>query len=204
MTFLVYLLINITSCPKTIDSKYFSCSLAKPQVHELLQNEQDVCDPFARCEFIVWNTMAKESQWHGFLFHNLWCWFHSNRKWVMLATILQHNPDTFFCSTDCKWYSKFCESSENTSIPINIEGKQHLMLVQTWPFCLWPTNSMWVYFWKSVLHMYIFFTYRLWATLKTFGQGSLITSFPMTNREWVTLYILKGSLITSFPTTASE
>ena len=46
--------------------------------------------------------------------------------------------------------------------------------------CSWPTGSEW--------HCYIW-----WI------EGSLITSLPMTNSEWVTLYIFeKGSLITSF------
>ena len=58
-------LINITYCLKTTDSKYFSYS--KP-LHNLLQNKQDVCDPFVTCECIIWNTTVKESQGIVFFF----------------------------------------------------------------------------------------------------------------------------------------
>ena len=35
---------------------------------EYYKTKQNVCNPFVRCEFIIWNSMAKGSQWHCFLF----------------------------------------------------------------------------------------------------------------------------------------
>ena len=40
-------------------------------LHKLFQNKEDVCDPFVTSEFIIWNTMAKESQWHCFVLFQL-------------------------------------------------------------------------------------------------------------------------------------
>ena len=83
---------NITSCPKTCtDGKYFSFSKPLPQP---LKNDQDVCDMFVTCEFIIWNTMAKESQWHCFLPNSL-CWFHLKGSewcwWISYKMIWTHS-----------------------------------------------------------------------------------------------------------------
>ncbi len=71
---------------------------------------------------------------------------------------------------------------------------------------LWPTGGVWnctFFEWQS--HHIFSYDQQVVSEISPFVKGSLITSFPTTNRLWVTLHILwKGSLITSFPMTNSK
>ena len=65
------------------------------------------------------------------------------------------------------------------------------------------TNRLWVTLcivWKAVTSPHLFLWQKASEWNYIFCEGSLIISFTMTNREWVTFpYLVKGNLMTSFP-----
>ena len=66
---------------------------------------------------------------------------------------------------------------------------------------LWPTGCEWHYtFFESQSHHIFSYDQQDVSDIAHYVKGSLITSFPMTNRMWATL-LVKGSLVTSFPMT---
>jgi hypothetical protein len=110
----------------------------------------------------------------------------------MLATLLQDNLDTLFCSTDCEWYCKFCEKQWNhiCSYEHRRLAACHAGLVgQKMTLLKFAYGQQYVSNIANIhekLLMYFFpVTDRMWATLKIFAEGSpsLITSFLLTNRE---------------------
>ena len=173
----------------------------------------------------------------------------TNRKWVRLhilwMAVLSHH---FLWQKECEWDCTCCERPYYDTCSYDQQNVSEIAHVVKSSFItsFLMTNSLWVrlhILWRAVLsHRFLWCTGCEWDTtfcerqpfaydqqkvsdIAPFVKGSLMTSFPMTNRQWVTLHILwmavsphailwptecewhctflKESIITSFPMTNS-
>ena len=149
----------------------------------------------------------------------------NNRKWVTLhilwRTVSSH---IFLWPTASEWYYTICEGSLITAFPLTgsewhctfCESKSHPMINSEWGtldilwqavsshLFLWPTAGGWHCTFCEMQSNHIFsYDQQLVRDIAQFVKGNLITSFPMTNRQWALMLhiFLEGSLIKSFPMT---
>ena len=96
-----------------------------------------------------------------------------NSLWVTLHILWKAvSSHLFLWPTACEWHCTFCERQSS-----------HLFL--------WPTGSEWhcTFCERQSHHIFSYDQQRV-SDIAHFVKGSLITSLPMANREWVTLHIL--------------
>ena len=109
----------------------------------------------------------------------------TNRSWVTLHILWKAVwSDLFLWPTACEWHCTLWKA------------------VSSHPF-LWPTGSEWhcTFCERQSDHLFSYDQQGV-SDIAHFVKGSLITSFPLTNRLWVDIaHFVKGSLITSFPMT---
>ena len=118
--------------------------------------------------------------------------FAINSKWVTLhiwwKAVSSH---LLLWPTVCEWHCMFWKGNlfydkQDVSDILHILGKvvsSHLLL--------WPTVCEWhcIFCERQSPHLFLWPTVGEWHIAR-FVKGSLIRSFPMTNRKWVTLHIL--------------
>ena len=140
-----------------------------------------------------------------------------NRLWVTLHILWKAvSLHLLLWPTASEWHCTFCERQSHCIFSYDqqrVSDIAHFVkgsLIASFPM----TNSKWVtlhILWKAVsLHLVLWLTAGEWyctfcerqfhcifsydqqlvSDIAHFGKGSLIASFPMTNREWVTLHIL--------------
>jgi len=114
----------------------------------------------------------------------------TNSEWVTLHTLWKAVSSTF-PMTNREWVTL-----------------QILWMIILSHHSLWPTVGEWHYtFCKRQSHHIFSYDQQFVSDIAQFVKGSLITSLPMTNREWVTLYRLwkaVSSHLNSLWPTASE
>ena len=95
--------------------------------------------------------------------------------------------------TVCEWHFTFCERQSDHIFPTNRKWVTlHILWKAVWSHLfLWPTACEWDCTFCERQSDHIFsYGQQLVSDIAHFVKGSLITSFPMTNRKWVTLHIL--------------
>ena len=178
----------------------------------------------------------------------------TDRKWVTLHFLWKAvSSHLFLWPTACEWHCTFCERQSHhifsygqqqvSDIALFVQGSLFTSFPMTnreWVtlhilfksvsshLFLWPIGSEWycTLCERQSHHIFSYDQKEVSANVAHFVKGTLITSFPMTNRMWVTLHILwkevsshlfsydqqevsniahfvKGRLITSFPMTNS-
>ncbi len=162
-------------------------------------------------------SFMKSSEIHLFLWTQevssvMSWWFHSkdsdlikilpmaNSMWVTLCKYFWKAVLCIFFwkwLTGCKQHWRFfwkAVSSHLTSFPMS--NREWVTLHILWKavsshLFLWPTASEWHYtFCERQSHHIFSYDQQRVSDIGHFVKGSLITSFPMTNSLWVTLYIL--------------
>ena len=117
----------------------------------------------------------------------------TNSVWVTLHILWKAvSLHPFLWPTVCEWH--FVKGSLITSFPMT--NSQWVKLHILWKAAssylfLWPTAGEWhCTFCARQSHHIISYDQQRVSDIAHFVKGSLITSFPMTNRMWVTLHIL--------------
>ena len=151
--------------------------------------------------WVMLHILWKAVSWHLFL-NRLWMTFH-----ILWKAVSWH---LFLWPTDCEWHSTFCEDSLMTSFPITnrLWVTLHILWKElSWHLFLWPTDCEGYCTFSERQSLHIFpYNQQGVSDISHVVQGSLITSFAMTNSLWVTLQMVKGSLLSFFlwPTARSE
>ena len=168
----------------------------------------------------------------------------TNSLWVILQTLWKASIwCCFLWPIASEWHCKCCERQSHHIFPYD---QQHVSDIAqslithfpmtnsewvtlhilwnaiSWHLCLWPIASeLHCTFCEGQSHHILSYDHQVVSDIAHFVKSSLITSFPMTNRQWVTLHILwkavssylshhqqlvsdiahfvKDSLITAFP-----
>ena len=92
-----------------------------------------------------------------------------------------------------EWHFTFCERQSDHIFSYHQQRvRLHILWKSVWSHLFqWPTASGWHYtFCERQSHHIFSYDQQQVSDIAHFVKGSLITSFPMTNREWVTLHIL--------------
>ncbi len=137
-------------------------------------DQQGVSDiaHFVKRSFITSFPMAN-SKWVTFhnLKGNLITMTNRDAEWVIFHILWKGVSSHFFPSpTGSEWYSTFCERVSHHIFSHHQQGVSDIHILERSPITSFPKRE-WV-----TLHI-------LWK-----GVPSLTTSFPMTNRKWVTLH----------------
>ena len=113
-------------------------------------------------------------------------------KWVTLHIVRKAvSWHIFLWLTVCEWYCTFCERQSHISSYNQQEVSEiaHFVKEISSHLFLWPTGSEYIaHFVKEVLSHCFLWPASEWHS--HYVKGSLITSLPMTNREWVTFHML--------------
>ena len=204
-----HLLLWLTACE-------WHCTICESKSHLICSYDQQLVSDIAQ-----------------FLKGSLISSFPANRKWVMLHMCVRGSLITSFpCPTVCEWSCTFYEWQSHhiffsndqqgvsdiahfvkgSLIPSSpMTNSKWVRLHNLWTevsshLFLWPTGSEWhCTICERESHHIFSYDQQQVSEIAHFVNGSLITSFPMTNSEWVTLHILwKGVSSHLFLWTASQ
>ena len=119
----------------------------------------------------------------------------TNSLWVTLPFLWRAvSSHLFLWPTVCEWHCTFYEGSLIKSF--SMTNREWVTLHILWKgvsshLFLWPTGSEWYCtFCERQSHHIFSYDQQPVSGIAHFVKGSLITSFPMINRLWVTLHIL--------------
>ena len=127
----------------------------------------------------------KAVSWHLFLW--------PTASWVMLH-ILWKAVSWHLSSTDCEWHSTFCERQSHDIFSCDqqtVSDIPHFVKTVSWHLFLSQTDCEWhCTFCERNSHDICSYGQQIVRDIAHLVKGSLFTSFPITNRESVTLHML--------------